>query len=84
MRTLNSIHIHANIIQFIFQCLRVAFLKLASQLAGNLGHDRKPFDRQLSEMRYAGVKIETSPPLLEIIRERYIHRASFSHTSKLS
>lgn len=66
------------------ECLRVAFLKLASQLAGNLGHDRKPFDRQLSEMRYAGVKIETSPPLLEIIRERYIHRASFSHTSKLS
>jgi len=64
------------------ECLRVAFLKLASHLAGNLGHDKKPFDRQLSEMRYAGVKIEQSSSMLEIIRDRYIHRAS--HTSKLS
>ena len=62
--------------------LRVAFLKLASHLAGSLGHEKKPYDRQLSELRYAGVKIETAAPLLEIIRDRYIHRAS--HTSKLS
>jgi len=64
------------------ECFRVAFLKLSSQLAGSLGYDKKPYDRQLSEMRYAGIRIDTAPPLLEIIRDRYIHRAS--HTSKLS
>ena len=64
------------------ECLRVAFLKMSSYLAGSLGHNKKPFDRQLSEMRYAGVRIDTAPQLLEIIRDRYIHRAS--HTSKLS
>jgi len=64
------------------ECFRVAFLKLSSHLAGSLGYDKKPYDRQLSEMRYAGIRIDTAPPLLEIIRDRYIHRAS--HTSKLS
>ena len=64
------------------EALRVSYLRLASQLAGSLGHDKKPFDRQLSEMRYAGLRIDTTPSLLEIIRDRYIHRAS--HTSKLS
>lgn len=64
------------------ECLRVAFLKMSSYLAGALGHNKKPFDRQLSEMRYAGVRIDTTPQLLEIIRDRYIHRAST--TSKLS
>merc|ERR1712111_91925 len=64
------------------ESLRVAYLKMASQLAGSLGHDKKPFDRQLSEMRYAGLRIDTTPTMLEIIRDRYIHRAS--HTSKLS
>ena len=36
------------------ECFRVAFLKLTSHLAGSLGYEKKPYDRQLSEMRYAG------------------------------
>ena len=32
------------------ECFRVAFLKLSSHLAGSLGYDKKPYDRQLSEM----------------------------------
>lgn len=62
--------------------LRVPFLKLASQLSAALGHDRKPYDRQLAELRYTGVKIDSARPLLELIRERYIHRAS--HTARLA
>ncbi len=61
---------------------RIPFLGIASQLAGALNHNRKPYDRQLAELRYAGVKLENAPSLLEVIRDRYIHRAS--HTSKLS
>ena len=62
--------------------LRVPFLRLSSKLASSLGHDPRPFDKQLSELRYKGVKVENAQPLLELIRERYIHRAS--HTAKLS
>ena len=64
------------------EALRVSFLKLASQLAGDLDQDRRPFDKLLSELRYSkGVKLENARPLMELIRERYIHRAS--HTAKL-
>jgi hypothetical protein len=63
------------------ETLRVAFLKMAAELAGLLHHDKRPFDKELSEMRYAGVRVETARPMLELIRERYIHRAS--HTAKL-
>lgn len=60
----------------------MSFLKLASELAGALGQDRRPYDKLLSELRYTkGVKPENAKPLLELIRERYIHRAS--HTAKL-
>ena len=62
--------------------MRISFLKLASQIAGALGQDKKDFDRQLSEMRYQGVRLDSAKPLLEMIRERYIHRAS--HTAKLA
>ena len=64
------------------ELMRVPFLKLSSQLAEMLGHDKRPFDKQLSELRYQGVKLENAKPLLEVIRERYIHTAS--HTAKLT
>ena len=63
------------------EVLRVAFLKMSSELAGRLNHDKRPFDKQLSELRYQGVRVETAKPMMELIRERYIHRAS--HTAKL-
>ena len=66
----------------VAESLRIPFLKLALELATELGQDKRLFERQLSELRYAGVRLETSPPLLEVIRDRYIHRAS--HTSKIS
>ena len=62
------------------EAMRVPFLKLASALAGALGHDRRPYDKQLSELRYRGVKVENARPLLEVIRERYIHQASRTAT----
>ena len=61
--------------------LRVSFLRLASELASSLNHDPRQFDKQLSELRYQGIRVETAKPMLELIRERYIHRAS--HTAKL-
>ena len=64
------------------ETMRVSFLKLVAELAGGLGHDRRPYDKQLSELRYHGIKLDNAQPLLEIIRERYIHRAS--HTAKLA
>ena len=66
----------------VVEQLRIPFLKLALELAIELGQDKKPYERQLSELRYAGVRLENSQPLLEVIRNRYIHRAS--HTSKIS
>eukprot|EP00094_Tigriopus_californicus_P002240 TCALIF_02161-PA protein Name:"Similar to SNX20 Sorting nexin-20 (Bos taurus)" AED:0.16 eAED:0.16 QI:1/0.5/0/0.66/1/0.66/3/0/405 len=62
--------------------MRVPFLKLVSETSGFLGLDKKSYDKQLAELRYQGVKIDSVMPLLELIRERYIHRAS--HTAKLS
>ena len=62
--------------------LRIPFLQTAGDIAKKLGHDPKTYQKQLSELRYQGRKIEQSQSLLEIIRDRYIHRAS--HTAKLS
>ena len=53
----------------------------SSELASSLNHDPRQFDKQLSELRYQGIRVETAKPMLELIRERYIHRAS--HTAKL-
>ena len=64
------------------EVLRVPFLKLTAQTASTLGQDPKPFEKQLSELRYRGIRIENAMPLLEVIRERYIHRAS--HTAKIA
>ena len=66
----------------VAESLRIPYLKLALELATELGQDKKVYARQLSELRYAGVKLENAPSLLEVIRDRYIHRAS--HTSKIS
>ena len=63
------------------EILRVAFLKLTAELSGRLNHDKRPYEKQLSELRYQGVRVETAKPMMELIRERYIHRAS--HTAKL-
>ena len=38
----------------------------------SLGHDPKPYNKQLSELRYSGIKTEGAPSLLEVIR--YIGR----------
>jgi len=56
--------------------VRVPFLKLASSLAVSLGHDPKPYNKQLSELRYSGVKTDSAPSLLEVIRDKYIHTAT--------
>ena len=48
--------------------VKVPFLKLASGLASRLGHDPKPYNKQLSELRYAGIKTDTTPTLLEVVR----------------
>jgi len=56
--------------------VKIPFLRLASSLAVSLGHDPKPYNKQLSEMRYAGIKTDTAPSLLEVIRDKYIHTAT--------
>jgi len=56
--------------------VRVPFLRLATTLAVSLGHDAKPYTKQLSELRYSGVKTEAAPSLLEVIRDKYIHTAT--------
>ena len=61
--------------------MRVSFLKLASELSKMVGKDPKPYDKQLSELRYQGVRLDSAKSLLEMIREKYIHRAS--HTAKI-
>lgn len=66
----------------VAESLRIPYLKLTLELATELGQDKKAYSRQLSELRYAGVRLENTPSLLEVIRDRYIHRAS--HTSKIS
>jgi hypothetical protein len=37
-------------------------------LAGRVGHDPKPYRKQLSELRYAGIKTDRAPSLLEVVR----------------
>lgn len=66
----------------VAESLRIPYLKLALELATELGQDKRTYVRQLSELRYAGVRLENASSLLEVIRDRYIHRAS--HTSKIS
>ena len=44
---------------FILTCL---FLSVS------LGHDPKPYNKQLSELRYSGVKTDAAPSLLEVVR----------------
>jgi len=56
--------------------VRIPFLRLASSLAVSLGHDPKPYNKQLSELRYAGIKTDNAPSLLEVIRDKYIHTAT--------
>ena len=48
--------------------VKVPFLKLAAALATELGHDSKPYNKQLSELRYAGVKTDTAPALIDVVR----------------
>merc|ERR1719334_2768227 len=38
--------------------VKIPFLKLAVSLAVSLGHDPKPYNKQLSELRYSGVKTD--------------------------
>jgi len=56
--------------------VRIPFLRLASSLAVSLGHDPKPYNKQLSELRYSGIKTEGASSLLEVIRDKYIHTAT--------
>jgi len=56
--------------------VRIPFLKLTVSLAGSLGHDAKPYTKQLSELRYSGVRTENIPSLLEVVRDKYIHTAT--------
>jgi len=56
--------------------VRIPFLRLASSLAVSLGHDPKPYNKQLSELRYSGIKTEGAASLLEVIRDKYIHTAT--------
>lgn len=56
--------------------IRIPFLKLAGSLAVSLGHDPKPYNKQLSELRYSGIKTDSGPSLLEVIRDKYIHTAT--------
>ena len=59
--------------------LKVPFLKLASSLAQVLGRDPKPYSHQLSEMRSKGERTEGKEALLEVVKEKYIYKAT--HTS---
>lgn len=56
--------------------VKIPFLKLAVSLAVSLGHDPKPYNKQLSELRYSGIKTDTAPTLLEVVRDKYIHTAT--------
>jgi hypothetical protein len=37
-------------------------------LVGRVGHDPKPYRKQLSELRYSGIRTDRTPSLLEVIR----------------
>lgn len=56
--------------------VKIPFLKLAVSLAASLGHDPKPYNKQLSELRYSGVKTDSASSLLEVVRDKYIHTAT--------
>lgn len=56
--------------------ITVPFLKLAESLADSVGHDPKPYKKQISELRYSGVKTDRVPTLLEVVRDKYIHTAT--------
>jgi len=56
--------------------VKVPFLKLAVSLAVSLGHDPRPYNKQLSELRYAGVKTDSAASLMDVVREKYIHTAT--------
>jgi len=56
--------------------VKVPFLKLAVSLASSLGHDPRPYNKQLSELRYTGVKTDSAPSLMDVVREKYIHTAT--------
>jgi len=56
--------------------VKVPFLKLASELASQLGHDARPYNKQLSELRYSGIKTDSSMTLMDVVREKYIHTAT--------
>ena len=48
--------------------VKVPFLKLAVSLATSLGHDPRPYNKQLSELRYTGVKTDSAPSLMDVVR----------------
>ena len=48
--------------------VKVPFLKLASELASQLGHDPRPYNKQLSELRYSGIKTDSSNTLMDVVR----------------
>ena len=48
--------------------VKVPFLKLAVSLATSLGHDPRPYNKQLSELRYAGVKTDSTNTLMDVVR----------------
>jgi len=56
--------------------ITIPFLKLAESLSASVGHDSKPYKKQLSELRYSGVKTDNGLTLLEVIRDKYIHTAT--------
>ena len=59
--------------------VKVPFLKLAVSLATSLGHDPRPYNKQLSELRYTGVKTDSVPPLMEVVRWVCLQPLSWSY-----
>ena len=47
----------------------------------SLGHDPKPYNKQLSELRYSGIKTEGAASLLEVIRCVVICSTTIEHKS---
>ena len=45
--------------------IKVLFIKLAAVLATELGHNSKPYNKQLCKLRYAGVMTDTTPLMIE-------------------
>ncbi len=61
---------------FMFDLLSFAFMDISilvffennHVLLESVGHDPKPYKKQISELRYSGVKTDRVPTLLEVIR----------------